>query len=149
MIDIVILTAAARTARGGSLLRETGVHAGRILTKPFLSALFVAVALTGPQTETGYFGLVLAGLVFCMAGDVFSIFFASPKLFLARLVSFLTGHILYAAAFFLASRPGMLTWIAGACALGGQVSPFLPVAPAPSGQDALPGRCVCIISAIS
>jgi uncharacterized membrane protein YhhN len=29
----------------------------------------------------------------------------------------LTGHILYAAAFFLASRPGILTWIAGACTL--------------------------------
>ena len=117
MIDIVILTAAA-VLLGGLLYSEKRESTrGRILTKPLLSALFVAVALTGPRTETGYFGLVLAGLLFCMAGDVFLIFSASPKLFLAGLVSFLTGHILYAAAFFLTSRPGMLTWIAGACIL--------------------------------
>ncbi|MHB9098797.1 MAG: lysoplasmalogenase [Syntrophales bacterium] len=117
MIDIVILTAAAVLLGGLLYFEKRESTCGRVLTKPLLSALFVAVALTGPRTETGYFGWVLAGLVFCMAGDVFLIFFASPRLFLAGLVAFLTGHILYVAAFFLASRPGMLTWIVGVCVL--------------------------------
>jgi uncharacterized membrane protein YhhN len=114
MTDEMILTLAA-ILLGWLLSYEIREDTrGRLLTKPFLSALFVLVALAGPRTETGYFGWVLAGLVFCMAGDVFLIFSASPRLFLAGLVSFLMGHILYAAAFFLASRPGMLTGIAGA-----------------------------------
>jgi len=117
MIDIVILTAAAVLLGRLLYFEKREAMRGHILTKPVLSAPFVAVALTGPRTETSYFGLVLAGLSFCMAGDVFLIFFASPKLFLAGLVSFLTGHILYTAAFFLTSRPGMLTWIVGACGL--------------------------------
>src|SRR5512133_1507069 len=107
MIDIVILTAAAVLLGGLLYFEKRESTRGRILTKPLLSALFVAVALTGSRTETGYFGWVLAGLVFCMAGDVFLIFSSRQTLFLAGLVSFLTGHILYAAAFFLASRPGM------------------------------------------
>ncbi len=117
MIDILILTAAAVLLGGLLYFEKRESIRGRVLTKPVLSALFVAVALTGPRADPSYFGLVLVGLSFCMAGDVFLIFFASPKLFLAGLVSFLTGHILYTAAFFLTSRPGMPTWIAGACGL--------------------------------
>ena len=52
-----------------------------------------------------------------MAGDVFLIFFVVPKLFLAGLVSFLTGHILYTTAFFLTSQPEILAWIVGVCGL--------------------------------
>ena len=124
MIDILILTAAAVLLGGLLYFEKRESMRGRVLTKPVLSALFVAVALTGPRAETSYFGLVLAGLSFCMAGDVFLIFPASPKLFLAGLVSFLTGHILYAAAFFLTSRPGMLTRIAGACGLAASGAVF-------------------------
>jgi uncharacterized membrane protein YhhN len=117
MIDIVILTAAAVLLGGLLYFEKRESMRGRILTKPLLSALFVAIALTGSRTDPLYFGLMLAGLLFCMAGDVCLIFSSSPKLFLAGLVSFLTGHVLYAAAFFLTSRPGMLTWIAGLYAL--------------------------------
>jgi hypothetical protein len=79
------------TARGLLYSEKRESTGGRVLTKPVLSALFVAVALTGPRAESGYFGLVLAGLLFCMAGDVFLIFSDSPKLFLAGLVSFWPG----------------------------------------------------------
>jgi uncharacterized membrane protein YhhN len=117
MIDIVILTAAA-VLLGGLLYAEKRESTqGRILTKPLLSALFIAVGLTGSQRDPLYFGLMLAGLSFCLAGDVFLIFSDSRKLFLAGLVSFLTGHILYTVAFFLTSRPGILTWVAGVCVL--------------------------------
>lgn len=124
MTETLILTAAA-ILLGGLLYSEKRESTrGRILTKPLLSALFVAVALTGLRAETGYFGLVLAGLLFCMAGDVFLIFSDSPKLFLAGLVAFLTGHILYAATSFLMSRPGTLTWVAGACVIAASVAIF-------------------------
>ena len=129
MIDIVILTAAAVLLGGLLYFEKRESTRGRVLTKPLLSALFVAIVLTGSRTETGYFGLVLAGLVCCMAGDVFLIFSASPRPFLAGLVSFLTGHILYAAAFFLASEPGMVTWIAGACTLAASGAIFIWLRP--------------------
>lgn len=76
MIEIVILTAAAVLLGGLLYFEKRESTQGRVLTKPLLSALFVAVALTGSRTETGYFGLVLAGLVCGMAGDVSS---SSPR----------------------------------------------------------------------
>jgi uncharacterized membrane protein YhhN len=82
---------------------------GMLITKPFLSALFIATALVGSHSNPHYFGLVLAGLVLCMAGDIFLIFFSSQRLFLAGLVSFLAGHILYALDFCIVASPGILT----------------------------------------
>ena len=117
MIDTIMLTAAIILLVALLYFEKRDSTRGRLLTKPFLSALFVAVALTGPKPDPAYVYRVLAGLLFCLAGDVFLIFASSKKLFLAGLVSFLTGHILYAVAFFLGSQPGMLTWIAGACFL--------------------------------
>jgi len=85
---------------------------GTLLTKPLLSALFVATAWTAPHRDPLYFGLVTAGLVLCLAGDVFLIFTRSANLFLAGLVSFLLGHVLYGTAFFAVSSPG--AWTAAA-----------------------------------
>jgi len=114
MIDIVILTAAASLLLGLLFFEKRESTRGIILTKPLLSALFILTALVGPHSDPKYFGPVLVGLLFCLAGDVFLLFFSSKRLFLAGLFSFLTGHILYAAAFFLVSSPGELTWIVGA-----------------------------------
>lgn len=61
---------------------------GILLTKPSLSILFVIVALTAPSANPTYFNFVLAGLLFCVAGDVLLIF-PAKELFLAGLVSFL------------------------------------------------------------
>jgi uncharacterized membrane protein YhhN len=117
MIDILILTAAAVLLGGLLYFERRESMPGRVLTKPFLSVLFIAVALSGTPRDPIYFGLVLAGLLFCWAGDVFLIFFASSRLFLAGLVSFLTGHVLYTIAFFTRAVPGILSWIVGACGL--------------------------------
>ena len=90
---------------------------GILITKPSLSVLFVIVALIGPSANQAYFAFVLAGLLFCVAGDVLLIF-PAKKLFLAGLVSFLTGHVLYSIAFFTMASPGTLTWsIAALCLL--------------------------------
>ena len=82
---------------------------GMLITKPFLSALFIATALVGAHSNPHYFGLVLTGLALCMTGDIFLIFFSSQRLFLAGLVSFLVGHILYTLAFYIVAAPGILT----------------------------------------
>jgi uncharacterized membrane protein YhhN len=117
MIDILILIAAAALLVGLLLFEKRESPRGILLTKPLLSALFIAVALAGPRQDPVYFGLVLAGLLACLAGDVFLIFTSSTNLFLAGVVSFLIGHILYAGAFFATSTPGMTAWIVGACGL--------------------------------
>lgn len=83
---------------------------GVLLTKPTLSVLFVIVALTGPASDPAFFGLVVAGLVLCVAGDVLLIF-SAKRPFLAGLVSFLLGHVLYSIAFFTMASPGTLPWI--------------------------------------
>lgn len=100
---------------------------GVILTKPLLSALFVFAAYILPHANQTYFSLVLAGLLFCLAGDVFLIFYASRKLFTFGLVSFLTGHVFYSIAFFAMASPGTLTLImAPVClALGSMVVVWL------------------------
>jgi uncharacterized membrane protein YhhN len=116
MPDILILTSAASLLAGLLHFEKRESTRGLLLTKPFLSALFIAAALTGPRTDPVYFGLVLAGLLFCWAGDVFLIFTAKT-LFLAGLFSFLAGHILYTVAFFTRALPGMLTWFVGALAI--------------------------------
>jgi len=86
---------------------------GILLTKPSLSVLFVIVALTGSSANPTYFYFVLAGLLFCVAGDVLLIF-PAKKLFLVGLVSFLVGHILYSIAFFTMASIEILTWIIAA-----------------------------------
>jgi uncharacterized membrane protein YhhN len=129
MIDTLILIAAAALLGGLLYFEKRESTRGRVLTKPVLSALFVAVALTGPQANPSYFGLVLAGLSFCMAGDVFLIFLASKRLFLAGLVSFLTGHVLYTIAFFTRALPGMPTWIVGAGFLAASGAVFVWLRP--------------------
>ena len=112
MTEILILTAAAPLLAGLLFFEKRESTRGLLLTKPFLSALFIVTALTGPQADPGYFRWILAGLLLCLAGDVFLIFFFSKKLFLAGLVSFLAGHILYAVAFFSLAGPGTANWIA-------------------------------------
>ncbi len=100
---------------------------GLLLTKPVLSALFVMTALVGPHANSGYFTFVLSGLLLCVAGDVFLIFHASRKRFLAGLVSFLAGHILYSIAFFSMASPGTIALVAAAIglAVGGSVFAWL------------------------
>ena len=86
MATKLILSAAVPLLLGLLFFEKKESTKGLLLTKPFLSALFIATALTGPCADPEYFNLILAGLVLCMAGDVFLIFFFSRKLFLAGLL---------------------------------------------------------------
>lgn len=124
MTEILILAAAAPLLMGLLFFEKKKSTKGLLLTKPFLSALFVATALTGPQADPGYFRWILAGLLLCMAGDFFLIFFSSKKLFLAGLVSFLAGHVLYTIAFFSLAGSGRGEWIVIALVLAVSVVVF-------------------------
>jgi len=117
MLNIAILTLALPLLAALLFYAKKESTRGLLLTKPFLSALFVMTALVGPHANPKYFIPVLAGLLFCMAGDVFLIFFSSKKLFVAGLVSFLTGHVLYSIAFFTMTSPGILALIVAALCL--------------------------------
>ncbi|MEW6265218.1 MAG: lysoplasmalogenase [Thermodesulfobacteriota bacterium] len=72
---------------------------GKLLTKTPLSGLFLLAALTTPWSPvSGYAGLVLAGLAFCLLGD-FCLALPSKKTFQIGLAAFLSGHVLYVIAF--------------------------------------------------
>jgi uncharacterized membrane protein YhhN len=113
MATPLILIAAVPLLAGLLFSEKRDSTRGLLLTKPFLSALFIVAALTGSHTDAAYFRWILAGLILCMAGDVCLIFFFQRKAFLAGLVAFLTGHICYTIAFFtLAGGAGSWIFIA-------------------------------------
>lgn len=88
---------------------------GMLPTKTALSALFVIAALTQPHPIPSYYHLLLMGLMFCLAGDVF-LALPQERMFRLGLAAFLIGHLFYTAAFFitahLSARTGWGTLVA-------------------------------------
>lgn len=68
------------------------------LFKPLASICFITLALQAGALDSSYGQWLLAGLVFCLGGDVLLIP-EDDKCFLLGLGSFLLGHVLYAVAF--------------------------------------------------
>ena len=85
---------------------------GRFIFKPLAAAAFIWLALLLGALETQYGQWLLLGLLLCAAGDILLMFEAEAA-FLAGLVAFLCGHLLYAIAF--AQLPLQTTSIAIAC----------------------------------
>jgi len=81
-------------------------RAGRYLFKPLAAIAFVWLAITLNATQTNYGSWLLAGLLCALAGDVL-LMFEDDRSFLAGLVAFLCGHLLYAVAFL--QLPGNLS----------------------------------------
>lgn len=71
---------------------------GRYLFKPLAAAAFIWLALTLGATASTYGSWLLAGLLCCLAGDLL-LMPDDERCFLAGLISFLCGHLLYAMAF--------------------------------------------------
>ena len=71
---------------------------GRYLFKPLAAAAFIWLAIVLDATATPYGSWLLAGLIFCMIGDLL-LMPDSDRFFLAGLFAFLCGHLLYAVAF--------------------------------------------------
>jgi len=74
------------------------VRQGMLPTKSALSLLFIVAAVIQPHPLARYYGFLLAGLIFCLGGDVF-LALPQKKMFLLGLVSFLIGHVFYVLAF--------------------------------------------------
>lgn len=101
-LALSLVAAGTAAATIGSDAR--GARAGVYVCKPLTTALILAVALLqGPAVSEGYRALVVAGLAFSLAGDVFLML---PKdRFLAGLASFGVAHLLYIAAFTATTGP--------------------------------------------
>ena len=83
---------------------------GLVPTKGLLSCLFVATAVFQAPFSSTFSRLVIAGLIFCLGGDVF-LALPQKRMFLPGLISFLAGHILYCLAFYLAAGTNTATWV--------------------------------------
>ena len=83
---------------------------GILFTKPVVSLLFVITAVVQHPISSDYYYTVLVALMLCLVGDVCLIFLNSKKMFLAGLISFLLGHVVYIAAFLPFARIGVTTW---------------------------------------
>lgn len=71
---------------------------GRYLFKPLAAIAFLWLAFALNAMASSYGCWILAGLVCCMVGDLL-LMADSDRYFLAGLVAFLCGHLLYAMAF--------------------------------------------------
>ena len=102
---------------------------GELLTKPLLSLLFIVTAVIQPHAGTPYYPLVLTGLILCLVGDVCLIFSAGRKVFTAGLAAFLTGHVMYVAAFVTFGVTGPMVWAGTLICLGLSFAVFLWLRP--------------------
>ena len=96
LLPPVMLSCAAVAALVFSDIKQ--LRAGRYLCKPLAAAAFVWLAIILDAPATGYGSWLLAGLICCLLGDLL-LMPDSERSFLAGLVAFLCGHLLYAVAF--------------------------------------------------
>jgi uncharacterized membrane protein YhhN len=88
-----------------------GPRAAVLAFKTPLSVLFVLTAWMQAATLPLFHGLLLAGLLFCLAGDVL-LALPGNRAFRAGLVGFLAGHMFYGAAFLGTAEPGRWSLVA-------------------------------------
>lgn len=81
-----------------------------LLTKTALSLLFVIAAMVQPHAISFYYHCLLAGLIFCLSGDIF-LALRQKIMFLFGLIFFLIGHIFYIFGFFSVAQSSQWTWL--------------------------------------
>ncbi len=98
-MSTIILTLIGLITAAVHIAAEYSGNRRRIyIFKPMTTCLIIAIAVLSEQPPTPlYYGLIIAGLLFSLAGDVF-LMLPSDQ-FIAGLVSFLLAHLLYIAAF--------------------------------------------------
>ncbi len=87
------------------------------ILKPLASACFVVLALHNGGLESSFGQLIVAGLIFCMAGDILLIPPAPPA-FLAGMGAFAIGHVAYIGAFVAYGVSFSLITVVAALAMG-------------------------------
>lgn len=99
-----------------------------VANKTLLSSLFIVTALVQPHPIAGFYYLLMAGLFFCLGGDVF-LALVGERMFLCGLVSFLLGHVLYAAGFFYLADLNSWSWAGTVVALASSSAVFFWLLP--------------------
>jgi uncharacterized membrane protein YhhN len=80
----------------GEYRSNTGLcAAGKLVA----ATAYIAAALSLGAADSDYGRVLLAGMVFCWLGDLFLVSEHDQRMFLAGLVSFLLGHVVYIGAF--------------------------------------------------
>ncbi len=86
---------------------ELQLSTQRYIFKPLTTVLILTIAVLQPELSSSYYKwMIVAGLAFSLAGDVFLMLPADR--FIAGLASFLIAHLFYIAAFLFDTG---LTWI--------------------------------------
>jgi uncharacterized membrane protein YhhN len=75
-----------------------GKRPARYLFKPLAALAFLWLALAFNALDSGYGSWIFAGLLLCMLGDL-CLMSEDKRWFLAGLIAFLCGHLVYGAAF--------------------------------------------------
>lgn len=108
MLNIGIMVAGAVLLTGLLIAEKKDNLKGRLVTKPLASLGFIMLAMVQPHPVPTYYYWILAGLIFCLGGDVFLVLPQKP-MFLVGLISFLLGHVLYVFGFL--SLVSISAWI--------------------------------------
>lgn len=119
MMSVLILLVAFVLLCVVLYFEKTENRAGLVPTKGCLSLLFIVAALIQKDPLSPYFGFVVAGLIFCLAGDVF-LALPQKKAFMLGLASFLVGHLFYVVGFFSVATFSGWTW--ASLAVSGAIS---------------------------
>ena len=107
MINILVVVFAAGLLAGLLYCEKKEVQTAKLTVKSLLSSLFIFAAVVQSHPIPFYYRFLLVGMIFCLGGDVF-LALPGKKMFLSGLVSFLLGHVFYAAALF--STAGFNQW---------------------------------------
>jgi uncharacterized membrane protein YhhN len=97
-LPLAPLILSAASVGGLVLADQLQFRPGRYLCKPLAALAFVWLALTLGAADSSYGSWLLAGLLLCMLGDLL-LMPQDERCFLAGLVAFLCGHLLYGVAF--------------------------------------------------
>lgn len=130
MAVIIVLGIAIALLVGLIFAEKTNDPRRILLFKTPLSLLFIVAWHLHAPLDSFYSGLILVALLFCFVGDIL-LAFGSRKTFLLGLISFLMGHMMYAAAFFMAGAvgpwmaPGVLLLVVSAAFIWRWLEPHL------------------------
>jgi uncharacterized membrane protein YhhN len=115
MLNVLIIISAIILLVGLLYFEKIGSQKGKLPSKSILSCLFIFTVLVQAHPIPVYYHLLLAGLICCLAGDVF-LAMPQDRMFLLGLVSFLLGHVFYGISFFYVADVSRWTWIGGLAA---------------------------------
>ncbi len=125
MLNGLLTVAALITAVIHVRAEYTGPPLQKYIFKPLTTSLIILIALLAEPAGVvaPYKPLIVAGLLFSLAGDVF-LMLPSDR-FIAGLVSFLMAHLLYIAAFIADAGTAAAWWLLPLLAYGAVVYAYL------------------------